>query len=98
MAQVLCGELIKIGTHREAVVKIQERAGGCVHSGGDGGERVVSGLSIRSRRRRTGRAVGRMGMEGQKSIKDDAQLFTGRSEWVMAAEFARQSGVFTRFK
>lgn len=47
----------------------------------------MGGLRIRFRRRWTGRAVGRIGVEGKKSIKDDAQVFIASSEWVAVPEF-----------
>lgn len=46
----------------------------------------MGSLRIQFRRRWTGRAVGRVGVEGKRSIKD-AQAFIASSEWVAVPGF-----------
>lgn len=93
---MLYGELIKIGAHREAVVKVWARAGGCVHSGGDGGELWgVSGYSSEG----GGRAVqwvgsGLRGREASRTLRSSLRAVSG---W-RCQGLLRQSGVYTRFK
>lgn len=55
-----------------------------MHSGGDGGEWGWSQDTVQKEVDRP--CSGRMGIEGKKSIKDDAQVFIGSSEWVVVPE------------